>query len=498
MRRNARGLLRDGRRSPAPHCSFTECRIPHRGVLYNLIAHCFRTAIHCRGAGGSVLMSPGHAALSREAAPRSLESGRLGPTCRLRHHHPRPIPAAACAGHAARAQVGGRDGMRRGPRAPERMRSMQRHGIFGTVGVLLVTLALVACGRAATTPGATGGAEETEPAATGAQPTEPADTDPIVVGSTLPLTGALAATGVIHQIAGEQFIARLNESGGLLGRQVEWTVFDDESDQANVATLYERLITEEEVDLIMGPYATPFIISAMAIAERHGYVMPQHTAVLAPLMTYECQFPGWSIGPTPNEFVPEQLYEALATLDSPPQSIVFVTNQSGSTDFITHGQADVEDPDAISIAEEAGLEVLADIGYPPGNDDWSAIAAQIRDLSPDFVMMNSLGVESVGLVEAMEQLGYRPPLMFSLFPAPGPLLGLGEAGENHLSVSTFTRTARRPPSTASSSSTRSRTTSGPATRASSRSRTATGSWSGRRTSRQRSCAARKAEPNGGI
>src|SRR5918992_1996423 len=414
MRRNARGLLRDGRRSPAPHCSFTECRIPHRGVLYNLIAHCFRTAIHCRGAGGSVLMSPGHAALSREAAPRSLESGRLGPTCRLRHHHPRPISAAACAGLAARAQVGGRDGMRRGPRAPERMRSMQRHGIFGTVGVLLVTLALVACGPAATTPGATGAAEETEPAATGAQPTEPAETDPIAVGSTLPLTGALAATGVIHQIAGEQFVARLNESGGLLGRQVEWTVLDDESDQANVATLYERLITEEEVDLIIGPYATPNIISAMAVAERHGYVMPQHTAVLAPAMAYDCQFPAWSIG--------------------------FVPNQGGSTDFITHGSPDDEaDPSAVTIAEERGLQVLADISYPPppGTPDWAAIAAQVRDANPDAVMMNSLGVESVALIEAMEQLSYQPPIMFSLFPAPGPLLGLGDLAEGHLSVSMF-------------------------------------------------------------
>jgi branched-chain amino acid transport system substrate-binding protein len=81
--------------------------------------------------------------------------------------------------------------------------------------------------------------------------------------------------------------------------------------------------------------------------------------------------------------------------------------------------------------------VVADIGYPPGNAEWGAIAAQIRDANPDAVMMNSLGVESVGLIEAMEQLGYQPPIMFSLFPAPGPLLGLGDLGANHLSVSVF-------------------------------------------------------------
>jgi branched-chain amino acid transport system substrate-binding protein len=260
------------------------------------------------------------------------------------------------------------------------------------------------------------------------------------VGSTLSLTGAFAATGIIHQIAGEQFVEQLNDSGGLLGRPVEWMVLDDESDQANVATLYERLITQEEVDLIIGPYATPNIISAMAVAERHGYTMPQHTAVLAPAMAYDCQFPAWSIGYTPNEFVPNQLFDAFESLDNPPSSIVFVTNQGGSTDFVTHGAADSDDdPSAVTIAEDRGLEVLADISYPPppGTPDWAAIAAQVRDANPDAIMMNSLGVESVALIEAMEQLDYRPPIMFSLFPAPGPLLGLGETSEGHLSVSMF-------------------------------------------------------------
>ena len=308
------------------------------------------------------------------------------------------------------------------------------------ITVLFVSFVLVACGTPASpTAGETQDEATDQPSASdGAEATGGAPSgDPIVVGSTLSLTGPLSATGIIHQIAGEQFVERLNQQGGLLGRPVEWLVLDDESDQASVATLYERLISQEGVDLIIGPYATPLIVSAMAVAERHGYVMPQHTAVLAPLMTYDCQFPSWSIGPEPNVFVPEQVYDALESLENAPSSIVFVTNQSGSTDFITHGQPDSDDRDAVSIAEERGLEVLADISYPPGHDDWSAIAAQIRDANPDFVLMNSLGVESVGLIEAMEQLDYQPPMMFSLFPAPGPLLGLGENGEGHLSVSMF-------------------------------------------------------------
>ncbi|TDD67617.1 ABC transporter substrate-binding protein [Jiangella aurantiaca] len=262
--------------------------------------------------------------------------------------------------------------------------------------------------------------------------------DPIVVGSTLSLTGAFGPTGIIHQIAGEQFVEQLNESGGLLGRPVEWLVLDDESDQAQVTALYERLIGQEGVDLIIGPYATPNIISAMAVAERHGLTMPQHTAVLAPLMTYECQFPAWSIGPTPNEYVPDQVFDALESLPAPPQRVAFVINQGGSTDFIAQGSPDDDsDPGAVSIAEDRGYEVVAEIRYPPDTTDWAPIAQQIRDADPDFVFNSGLAVDPVNLLQAMEQLGYRPPMMFSLFPAPGPLLGLGDVADGLLSVSIF-------------------------------------------------------------
>ncbi|HSK51971.1 MAG TPA: ABC transporter substrate-binding protein [Clostridia bacterium] len=308
-----------------------------------------------------------------------------------------------------------------------------------------VAVVLAACGSgAATSPPAASQppASSPTPATGSAEPGSPSPAapsgEPIVVGSTLSLTGAFAATGAIHQIVGEQFVDRLNASGGLLGRPVEWVVRDDESDQAKVAQLYETLISQDGVDLIMGPYATPNILSAMAVAERHGFVLPQHTAVIAPLLTYECQFPSWSIGYEPNVYVPTQLYEAVATLPNPPQTVAFVTNQNGSTDFVTRGLPDDEsDPDARSIARDKGLEIVADIAYPPGTTEWAPIATQLQEADPDLIVNNSLGVDTVGLIQAMKQLGYQPPLTFSLFPAPGPLLGLGADAEGVLSVSIF-------------------------------------------------------------
>jgi branched-chain amino acid transport system substrate-binding protein len=261
--------------------------------------------------------------------------------------------------------------------------------------------------------------------------------DPIVVGGTLPLTGGLSATGVIHQIAGQLFVDRLNDAGGLLGRPVEWNLIDDTSDGARIAELYEQLITQDGVDLIMGPYATPNILAAMPVAERHGFVLPQHTAVLAPALTYECQFPGWSIGPAPNEFIPNQLADLFDSMDGAVATVALVTNEGGSTSFVSYGRPDVEEPSTSTILPDRGYDIVADVPYPIGNTEWGPIAVTLQDAEPDAVLVMGLGVEANGLIDAMEQLEYSPPMMFALFPAPGPLLGMGEAADGLLSVSMF-------------------------------------------------------------
>lgn len=316
---------------------------------------------------------------------------------------------------------------------------MKRRGKF--LPVLVVLLLVVA----ACAPGE-GGSTTTAPQATTTTTAPQATTttvggptgDPIVVGGSLALTGAVAATGIIHRIAGELYVERLNARNGLLGRPVLFEVLDDASVPPNVADLYEQLISEREVDLIMGPYATPWILQAQPVAERHGFVLPHHTSVLAPAMTYECQFPAWSIGPEPNVFIPNQVADALESLDEDISTVALVTNSSGSTAFVSHGVPNVAGSrGAEHVFPDRGLEVVVNEDYPPGNTEWGPIAIAIRDADPDFIMVNGLGIEANQLIEALGQLNYTPRMIFGLFPAPGAVLALGGAAEGMLSVSMF-------------------------------------------------------------
>lgn len=314
---------------------------------------------------------------------------------------------------------------------------MRRRGRFGLI-LLVLSMVIAACsdGGGDTTTTAAGDQTTTtvggETTTTAAAPSG----EPIVVGGTLALTGGLGPTGVIHQIAGELFVERLNAAGGLLGRPVEWRLLDDESDGARIAELYEQLISQDGVDLIIAPYATPNILAAMPVAERHGFVLPHHTSVLAPAMSYACQFPGWSISPEPNVFIPTQLADALDSLDG-VDTVALVTNEGGSTSFVSFGRPDVDEESTSTILPARGYEIVVDISYPIGTTEWGPIATQVRDADPDIVVVNGLGLEANGLVEAMNQLGYAPPMVFALFPAPGAVLALGDAAQGMLSVSIF-------------------------------------------------------------
>src|SRR5947208_7567101 len=127
---------------------------------------------------------------------------------------------------------------------------------------------------------------------------------PIRIGSTLELTGPLAATSLVHKVVGEIYVDQLNQRGGLLGRKVEWIVKDDQSKPDLARTLYEQLVTSDKVDLLMGPYATGAILSAMGVAQRYNKVLVHHTFGIPSLAKYEMQFPAWSLGPEPDKTVP--------------------------------------------------------------------------------------------------------------------------------------------------------------------------------------------------
>jgi ABC-type branched-subunit amino acid transport system substrate-binding protein len=251
---------------------------------------------------------------------------------------------------------------------------------------------------------------------------------PIRVGSTLALTGPLSATALVHKLVGEIYVEDLNKRGGLLGRQVQWTVLDDQSKPEVARTLYEQLVTADKVDLLMGPYATGAILSAMGVAQRYNKMLIHHTFGIPSLAKYDMHFPAWSLGPDPGTTVSNTLFDAVASTAKPPKTIAVVTSKFPSVHFMSLG--------AREVAKKRGLTEVLFLEWEFGNRDFGPIAARVKDAKPDMVFVGNIGLEGNMLLEAMKKIDYEPPIHFHMYPAPGPMTAAPE-GRNALSVTIF-------------------------------------------------------------
>ena len=96
---------------------------------------------------------------------------------------------------------------------------------------------------------------------------------PIRIGASLSQTGAFAAGGQA-QLRGYQLrVKHMNDKGGVLGRKLELVVEDDQSQSATAIRIYERLITQEKVDLALGLYGSPLVEPVANVTEKYGMPM---------------------------------------------------------------------------------------------------------------------------------------------------------------------------------------------------------------------------------
>jgi branched-chain amino acid transport system substrate-binding protein len=92
----------------------------------------------------------------------------------------------------------------------------------------------------------------------------------IVVGASVALTGKYARTGQEQLQGFQMWVDDVNARGGLLGRKVVLKYYDDESKPDTGAKLYEKLITDDKVDLLIGPYSSAVTMAASTVAENKG------------------------------------------------------------------------------------------------------------------------------------------------------------------------------------------------------------------------------------
>src|SRR5579875_51833 len=96
---------------------------------------------------------------------------------------------------------------------------------------------------------------------------------PVKLGGTLPLTGAAAADGQAFYRGYQLAISKINQSGGLLGRPVQLIIYDYALDPTQTTTLYNKLVSQDNVDILLGPYGGGVSVPAAGVAAQNDKLM---------------------------------------------------------------------------------------------------------------------------------------------------------------------------------------------------------------------------------
>jgi len=242
---------------------------------------------------------------------------------------------------------------------------------------------------------------------------------PVRIGSTLSLTGPLGPTSAIHKVAGDVWMDEVNRKGGLLGRKVEWVLKDDQSRPDVARTLYEQIITVDKVDLIVGPYATANILSAMGVAQRYNKMILHNSFGTPRIVKYDMQFPTSGGSGDPENVWPNLVFDAVASAPTPPKTVAILTSKFPSLHFISVAARD--------IAKKRGLSEVLYLEWEFGNREFGPVASRVKDAKPDLVFVGATGLDAVMMLEAMKKIDYKPPMHFYMFPSPGPTARVPEA-----------------------------------------------------------------------
>jgi branched-chain amino acid transport system substrate-binding protein len=247
---------------------------------------------------------------------------------------------------------------------------------------------------------------------------------PIKIGYSLSLSGPLAANGQTARLAHEIWAADVNARGGLLGREVQLVCVDDGTDPQSVAGIYESLLNDEKVDLLLAGYGNNSIAPAMPLVmERKKFFVGLMGLGVNSPFEYDRYFAMIPTGPDPGSALTHGFFAAASELAEPPKTMAILAAEADFTkNPITGARAN---------AASHGVEVVSEDKYTLATSDFGDTVKQAMRNSPDILFLCSYLNDSIALVKAIAAAGIEPllvggamigPQSSSVQTALGPLL----------------------------------------------------------------------------
>jgi branched-chain amino acid transport system substrate-binding protein len=229
--------------------------------------------------------------------------------------------------------------------------------------------------------------------------------EPIRIGFGMALTGPLAPNGKSALLAQKIWEEDINAKGGLLGRPVKLVYYDDQSNPSTVPGLYAKLLDVDKVDLVIGGYATNMVAPALPVMMQKKKLF---IGLLALAVNSQFNYPLYfsvtpTGGPKPQESFSEVFFDVAMQQTPKPQTLAIV---GADAEFPRNAADGVR-----SVAGRYGLKIVYDQFYLPATTDFAPIVRAVAATNPDIVCVLSYPLDTVGMVRAINEIGYKPKIV---------------------------------------------------------------------------------------
>jgi branched-chain amino acid transport system substrate-binding protein len=227
---------------------------------------------------------------------------------------------------------------------------------------------------------------------------------PIRIGFSMALTGGLGPNGKSALVAQKIWEEDTNAKGGMLGRPVKLLFYDDQTNPATVPGIYSKLIDVDKVELVIGGYGTNMLAPAMPVIMQKNKVF---IGLLGLGVNSEFNYPRYFVmipsGPDPKPSFTKGFIELAMKQDPKPQRVAIV---AADAEFAVNAS-----DGALENSKKHSLNVVYNRRYPPNTTDFAPIVRAIAATNPDLVVVCSYPPDSVGMVRAVNEIGFKPKMI---------------------------------------------------------------------------------------
>jgi branched-chain amino acid transport system substrate-binding protein len=215
-----------------------------------------------------------------------------------------------------------------------------------------------------------------------------AQSDTIVLGAAVSQTGKYATNGKHTANGYDLAVERINEMGGVKvgdkSYQLSIKYYDDESDAARAAELTERLVDQDGIDFILGPYGSPITAAMAPITEKHKVPMVEGNGASRGIFSKGYRYV-FAVLSTSDQYLSSavDLAAEKAQAEGKDPASLKLALAMGDDNFSQDVRAGI-----LEAAEKHKMQVVIDDKLPDAFTDMSATLTKVKAVQPDVLLIS--------------------------------------------------------------------------------------------------------------